>query len=138
LPTVNALVEIRGHRWVVSGVDPGPERTSTVVSLQSVEDGRYGETLDVIWEVEPGRRVLPAGSLPELERGAFDPPFRYTPTDVFETLARPELTGELRELGERLDTYRRDSVMLPRQAGLTATYNLVHDRGVGPGRGCRR
>jgi hypothetical protein len=54
---------------------------------------------------------------------------RYTPTDVFETLARPELTGEMREWGERLDRYRRESVMLPRQAGLTATYNLVHDPG---------
>jgi hypothetical protein len=32
----------------------------------------------------------------------------------------------MRELGERLDTYRRD-VMLSRQAGLTATYNLVFD-----------
>jgi hypothetical protein len=51
----------------------------------------------------------------------------YSPTDVFETLARPELTEEMRELGERLDTYRREGVMLPRQAGLTATYNLVHD-----------
>jgi hypothetical protein len=46
---------------------------------------------------------------------------------VFETLARPELTEEMRELGERLDTYRREGVNLPRQAGLTATYNLVHD-----------
>jgi superfamily II DNA or RNA helicase len=73
-PEVNSLVEVRGHRWVVSEVEPGP--ASTVVSLQSVEDGRYGETLDVIWEVEPGRRVLPAGSLPELERGRFDPPQR--------------------------------------------------------------
>lgn len=54
---------------------------------------------------------------------------RYTPTDVFETLARPELTEEMRELGEKLDTYRREGVMLPRQAGLTATYNLVHDPG---------
>jgi hypothetical protein len=52
---------------------------------------------------------------------------RYTPTDVFETLARPGLMDELRELGERLDAYRREGVMLPRQAGLTATYNLVHD-----------
>jgi hypothetical protein len=75
-PEVNSLVEVRGHRWVVSDVDPGPGRSSTVVSLQSVEDGRYVETLDVIWEVEPGRRVLPTGSLPELERGHFDPPQR--------------------------------------------------------------
>ncbi len=52
---------------------------------------------------------------------------RYTPSDVFETLALPELTTDLRQLGTRLDTYRRDSVMLPRQAGLTATYNLVNN-----------
>ncbi|MEV5693046.1 Eco57I restriction-modification methylase domain-containing protein [Micromonospora globbae] len=51
---------------------------------------------------------------------------RYTPSDVFETFALPELTSEVRELGDWLDTYRRD-VMLSRQAGLTATYNLVFD-----------
>ncbi|GIH67751.1 hypothetical protein Mth01_00040 [Sphaerimonospora thailandensis] len=51
---------------------------------------------------------------------------RYTPSDVFETLPLPELAEEMRELGERLDTYRR-SVMLARKAGLTATYNLVND-----------
>jgi hypothetical protein len=51
---------------------------------------------------------------------------RYTPTDVFETLPLPEVTREMRELGGRLDTFRRD-LMLSRQAGLTATYNLVHD-----------
>ncbi|MEU4791457.1 DNA methyltransferase [Micromonospora tulbaghiae] len=51
---------------------------------------------------------------------------RYTPSDVFETFALPELTSALRALGERLDAYRRD-VMLGRQAGLTATYNLVFD-----------
>jgi hypothetical protein len=53
---------------------------------------------------------------------------RYTPSDVFETLPRPELTGELRSLGERLDSSRRE-LMIARQAGLTKTYNLVHDRG---------
>lgn len=52
---------------------------------------------------------------------------RYTPSDVFETLALPELSDEMRELGNRLDTYRRD-LMLARKAGLTATYNLVNDQ----------
>lgn len=52
---------------------------------------------------------------------------RYTPTDVFETLVRPELTQELRDLGERLDTYRRDLMVNKRNLGLTKTYNLVHD-----------
>jgi hypothetical protein len=51
---------------------------------------------------------------------------RYTPSDVFETLPLPELTQQMRELGDRLDTYRRN-VMLSRQSGLTKTYNLVHD-----------
>ncbi|GGK63579.1 hypothetical protein Sme01_05820 [Sphaerisporangium melleum] len=51
---------------------------------------------------------------------------RYTPSDVFETLPLPELTQEMRDLGNRLDTYRRD-LMLARQAGLTKTYNLVND-----------
>ncbi|MEV6632211.1 type IIL restriction-modification enzyme MmeI [Actinoplanes sp. NPDC051470] len=53
---------------------------------------------------------------------------RYTSSDVFETLARPELTAELRRLGDRLDTLRRE-MMLARHAGLTGTYNMVHDKG---------
>ncbi|TDC61559.1 hypothetical protein E1258_11080 [Micromonospora sp. KC207] len=52
----------------------------------------------------------------------------YSPTDVFATLPLPELASRMRELGDRLDTYRRD-VMLSRQAGLTATYNMVFDPG---------
>jgi len=52
---------------------------------------------------------------------------RYIPSDVFETLPLPGLTPQLRELGDRLDTFRRN-VMLSRQSGLTKTYNLVHDR----------
>ncbi|MFI7445797.1 Eco57I restriction-modification methylase domain-containing protein [Nonomuraea indica] len=51
---------------------------------------------------------------------------RYTPSDVFETLPLPELTQEMRDLGARLDTYRRD-LMLSRQAGLTTTYNMVNN-----------
>jgi len=51
---------------------------------------------------------------------------RYTPSDVFETLPLPEVTPGMRQLGGRLDTFRRN-LMMARQAGLTATYNLVHD-----------
>jgi hypothetical protein len=53
---------------------------------------------------------------------------RYTPSDVFETFPRPEATGEMREVGSGLNAFRWD-LMQARQAGLTATYNLVHDRG---------
>ena len=51
---------------------------------------------------------------------------RYAPSAVFETLVRPGRTTQARELGARLDSYRRE-LMLARQAGLTRTYNLVHD-----------
>ncbi len=52
---------------------------------------------------------------------------RYTPTDVFETLLRPEYSNALRAAGAHLNTFRRE-LMLRRNSGLTATYNLVHDR----------
>ena len=51
---------------------------------------------------------------------------RYAPTDVFQTLPRPKGTELLHELGERLDTERRE-LMLRRGWGLTTTYNHVHD-----------
>jgi hypothetical protein len=52
---------------------------------------------------------------------------RYTPSDVFETFAFPVLTEVMRELGNRLDSFRRD-LMMARRSGLTATYNLVNSR----------
>ena len=64
IPSVGALVAVRGRKWVVGDVEQAAG--STCVTLQSVEDGEYGRTLDVIWEVEPGRLVLPSGSLPEV------------------------------------------------------------------------
>lgn len=64
-----------------------------------------------------------------VERGStLETRVRYTPSDVFETFPRPEVTAEMRDLGGRLDRSRRE-LMLARQAGLTALYNLVHDRG---------
>ncbi|MBG0564941.1 DISARM system SNF2-like helicase DrmD [Actinoplanes aureus] len=73
-PADGQLVSVRGRRWVVNNVEPGAK--STLVSLQSVEDGRYADTLDVIWEVEAGAQVLPTGALPPVEAGRFDPPHR--------------------------------------------------------------
>jgi hypothetical protein len=75
VPGQGSLVEVRGQRWVVSDSSPGGDG-STLLVLQSVEDGRYGESLPVIWEIEPGRRALPTGSLPEVTAGGFDPPER--------------------------------------------------------------
>ncbi|MEV7968893.1 DISARM system SNF2-like helicase DrmD [Sphaerisporangium sp. NPDC088356] len=73
-PDTGALVAVRGQRWVVSESQAG--ESSTLVRLQSVEDGRYGDTLDVVWEIEPGRRILPSGSLPDVTPDGFDSPER--------------------------------------------------------------
>lgn len=73
-PTIGALVAVRGQKWVVSDVTPGGR--SNLVALQSVEDGRYGDAIEVVWEVEPGRQILPSGSLPHVSADHFDPPQR--------------------------------------------------------------
>jgi hypothetical protein len=51
---------------------------------------------------------------------------RYAPSDVFETLPRPETTGSLEPVGRTLDVTRRE-IMLRRNLGLTKLYNLVND-----------
>ncbi|MCR6648530.1 MAG: SAM-dependent DNA methyltransferase [Cellulomonas sp.] len=51
---------------------------------------------------------------------------RYTPSDVFETLARPGETGALSAIGATLDVERRE-IMLRRALGVTKLYNLVND-----------
>ncbi|MEV7383530.1 DISARM system SNF2-like helicase DrmD [Streptomyces lydicus] len=87
VPEISDLVEVRGTRWVVADVDHGTTEADadastgavgTLVTLNSVEDGRYHDTLSVIWEVEPGRRRLPAGSLPDVTAQGFDPPERLS------------------------------------------------------------
>lgn len=71
-PSPGDLVRVRGQRWVVSTVQP---LQHTLVELNSVEDGRYGERLAVVWEVELDAQVIDTGALPRPEDpGDFDPP----------------------------------------------------------------
>ena len=57
---------------------------------------------------------------------------RYTPSDVFETLSRPESTPDLEAIGRTLDAERRE-IMLRCELGLTKLYNLVNDPGLEAG-----
>ena len=73
---VGQLVRVRGQQWVVSDLSVGalpidelaaatlPGRT--LVTLTSVSEDDLGEELSVIWEVEPGRAVIPSGALPDV------------------------------------------------------------------------
>ena len=79
---VGAMVRVRGQSWLVTEFDastlpvdelsPAVLPGRTLVTLTSVSDDDLGEELSVIWEVEPGREVVPAGSLPDVP-----PPARW-------------------------------------------------------------
>jgi hypothetical protein len=73
---VGALVQVRGQQWVVSDLSqsilPVDELAAsvlpgrTLITLTSVSEDDLGEELTVVWEVEPGREVIPSGALPDV------------------------------------------------------------------------
>ena len=84
VPEVGQLVQVRGQQWVVSAVDqsrqpvdelanePLPGRT--MVTLTSVSDDDLGDEMQVVWEVEPGRQILPSTRLPTVGATGWDDP----------------------------------------------------------------
>src|SRR5258707_554392 len=82
IPEQGQLVNVRSRQWVVNDVCPstlptfvlkptfsGPQH---LLTLASVEDDGLGEELQVIWEIEPGAKVIEKVALPEPT--GFDPP----------------------------------------------------------------
>lgn len=74
-PEQGQLVPVRSRQWVVNNVKPsslpavalkpdfaGPQN---LLTLSSVEDDGLGEELQVVWEIEPGARVIEKVTLPE-------------------------------------------------------------------------
>src|SRR6266511_2565417 len=81
-PEQGQLVSVRSRQWIVNDVRPstlptvalkptfsGPQH---LLTLASVEDDGPGEELQVIWEIEPGAKVVEKVALPEPT--GFDPP----------------------------------------------------------------
>ena len=73
LPSAGQLVEVRRRQWVVNEVDKGGLFDSHsakhhLVSLSSIDEDELGETLQVIWEIEPGARVIERAGLPSLDK----------------------------------------------------------------------
>ncbi len=82
---IGQLVRVRGQQWVVADLSTAALPTDelaaatlpgrTLVTLTSVSEDDLGEELSVIWEVEPGRAVIPSGALPDVpEPEAWDEP----------------------------------------------------------------
>ena len=73
----------------------GSESPQHILTLSSVEDDGLGEELNVIWELEPGARVVEKVALPEPT--GFDPPEQLD-----------AVLGELR-LQQTFDRFRHHS-----------------------------
>jgi len=82
-PEVGELVRVRGQQWVVNrrsdSTQPRDELApelpgATLVTLASVSDDDLGDELTVVWEVEPGREVLPDTRLPLVSEDGWDDP----------------------------------------------------------------
>ena len=83
-PEQGQMVSVRSRNWMVTDVSAStlpPERLQTglespqhLLTLSSVEDDGLGEELNVIWELEPGARVVEKVALPDPT--GFDPPDR--------------------------------------------------------------
>lgn len=81
-PEQGQLVQVRSRRWVVNEVKPSglplpamklpSAGRQHLLTLASVEDDGLGEELQVVWEVEPGAKVIEKVALPEAT--GFDQP----------------------------------------------------------------
>jgi superfamily II DNA or RNA helicase len=86
VPEAGQLVRVRGQQWVVAvtrqSSQPVDELAAsrlpgrTLVQLSSVSDDDLGEDLTLVWEVEPGREVVPATKLPAVTVDGWDEPHR--------------------------------------------------------------
>ena len=84
VPEPGQLVSVRDRQWVVSDVSRGTGAADVLasavdgpqhlLSLVSIEEDATGEELQVIWELEPGRRVIDRTVLPTPGPDHFDPP----------------------------------------------------------------
>lgn len=70
IPEPGQLVEVRRRQWVVAEAPNGSSlpggQPQHLVSLASLDEDALGEELQVIWELEPGARVLDKAGLPAI------------------------------------------------------------------------
>lgn len=72
IPEPGELVEVRRRQWLVSDVDPyAPSgdayRRQDLVTLESIEEDAGGEQISVVWQIEPGARILEKAGLPDVD-----------------------------------------------------------------------
>lgn len=70
-PEVGQLVEVRRRQWIVANVNTSQlpnsfRKKQNYVTLSSIDEDGLGEELEVIWEIEPGARIIEKSGLPEI------------------------------------------------------------------------
>lgn len=74
VPEQGQLVSVRSRNWIVNEVAPSTLPTEglqtfvngqTLLTLSSIEDDGLGEELQVVWELEPGYRIIEKVALPD-------------------------------------------------------------------------
>ena len=63
VPEPGQLIEVRRRRWIVNDVQgsalgSGNGNGQHLVTLSSLDEDALGEELQVVWQIEPGARVL--------------------------------------------------------------------------------
>ena len=84
IPELGQVVRCRDRIWAVNEVAPsslpedalGGVRPHHLVRMSSLEDDGFGDELSVLWELEPGTRIIPHQELPSPDPRRLDPPER--------------------------------------------------------------
>lgn len=69
VPEVGQLVEVRRRQWIVGEVEGGALESESIhhlVTLTAVDEDSLGEQITVVWQLEPGARVVEKAGLPSL------------------------------------------------------------------------
>ncbi|BAL13478.1 MULTISPECIES: DISARM system SNF2-like helicase DrmD [Bradyrhizobium] len=70
-PEAGQLVEVRRRQWIVADIDASKPSTGIAapqhwVTLASIDEDSLGETLEVVWELEPGAHIIEKAGLPAI------------------------------------------------------------------------
>ena len=69
VPEPGQLVEVRRRQWVVSGVQGqlfNSNSSQHIVTLSALDEDALGEELQVIWQIEPGAKILERAGMPKI------------------------------------------------------------------------
>lgn len=70
IPEPGQLVEVRRRQWVVADIGGGSlpltGRAEHIVTLSSLDEDAAGEEIQVVWQLEPGAKVIEKAGLPSI------------------------------------------------------------------------